>query len=97
MKPPLQQFLCPGRWLDRRIDIVMVGAGGTGSNVFDALVQLHHGLLAVGHPAGLKVTLYDDDVVDLPNIGRQRFVHADLGHNKAVTLINRYNLAYGLD
>lgn len=93
----LTELVCPQNWLDRTINIVLVGAGGTGSNVFDTLVQLHHGLLGVGHEHGLHVTLFDDDVVDTPNIGRQRFVHADIGHNKAKILINRYNLAFGLD
>ena len=90
-------FQCPENWLDHKIDIILVGAGGSGSNALDALSQLHHGLLAVGHPHGLNVTVFDDDVVDVPNIGRQRFTMADVGNNKAITLINRYNLAYGLN
>jgi len=53
--------------------------------------------MAVGHPFGLRVTVYDNDVVDTPNVGRQRFTTCDVGNNKATTLINRYNLAYGLN
>lgn len=90
-------FQCPENWLDSKIDIVLIGAGGSGSNALDALSQLHHGLLAVGHPHGLNVSVFDDDVVDIPNIGRQRFTMADVGNNKAITLVNRYNLAYGLN
>jgi len=90
-------FKCPSNWLDRTINVTLVGAGGNGSNAYDALVQLHHGLLAVGHPKGLSVTLYDMDRVDMPNVGRQRFTYCDIGNNKATTIVNRYNLAYGLD
>ncbi len=89
-------FQCPHHWLDQKIDIIVVGAGGTGSNLIDALSQLHHGLIAVGHH-GINVQVFDDDTVDIPNIGRQRFTMADVGNNKAITLVNRYNLAYGLN
>jgi len=88
---------CPAEWLESKINIVMVGAGGTGSNVLDALMSLHLGLLGVGHPHGIKVTLIDNDIVELPNIGRQRFTHCDIGNNKAQTLINRYNIAFNLN
>jgi len=90
-------FKCPSHLLDRTINVTLVGAGGNGSNAYDALVQLHHGLLAVGHPKGLSVTVYDMDRVDMPNVGRQRFTYCDIGNNKATTLVNRYNIAYGLD
>jgi len=90
-------FKCPENWLSKTINITLVGAGGSGSNCLDALCQLHHGLLAVGHEHGLSVTLYDSDTVDTPNVGRQRFTYCDIGNNKATTLINRYNLAYGLN
>jgi len=90
-------FRCPESWLEKSINVTLVGVGGSGSNVFDALCQLHHGLLGVGHPYGLSVTVFDDDSVDLPNIGRQRFAPSDVGQNKAITLVNRYNLAYGLN
>ncbi len=92
-----QIFQCPAQWLDQYIDVLLIGCGATGSNIYDGLVQLHHGLLAVGHNYGLRVTAYDGDSVESPNIGRQRFTSADLGQNKAVTLVNRYNLAYGLN
>jgi len=88
---------CPANWLTQPIHITMVGGGGSGSNALDALCQLHHGLIAVGHPFGLKVTLYDSDTVSESNVGRQRFTHCDIGNNKSTTLINRYNLAYGLE
>lgn len=54
-------------------------------------------LLALGHPAGLHITLMDGDDVAEPNLGRQRFFASDLTHNKATVLIHRLNLAFGLD
>ncbi|MGI4790091.1 MAG: ThiF family adenylyltransferase, partial [Janthinobacterium lividum] len=44
---------------------------------------------------GLKVTVYDPDVVTEFNIGRQLFYPADLGMNKALCLVSRVNMAYG--
>ena len=90
-------FQCPLRLLNRRIRVLLVGVGGTGSNIYDALVNLHHGLVAVGHEYGLDVVCMDDDTVSLANIGRQRFVYSDIGQYKSTTLVNRYNLAYGLN
>jgi len=91
------EFLCPDSWLDRQIDVTLVGAGGTGGEVFDGLVRLHLALIGLGHPGGLNVTVYDPDSVSHANIGRQRFAFVDCGQNKALTLVQRYNLAFGLD
>lgn len=76
--------------------IRVIGAGGTGGEVVDHLCRLDATLRALGHP-GLSVTLYDGDDVSESNIGRQRFSPAEVGHNKAVCLIHRINLFYGLD
>lgn len=77
------------------IKVVMVGAGGTGSALLPRLMQLHHALLALGHPGGLHVTVYDDDTVSESNIGRQGFFPSDVGQNKAMLLVNRLNMAWG--
>lgn len=90
-------FNCPESLLTQPITVTLVGVGGTGSNIFDGLVQLHHALLAVGHPHGLDVTVYDPDIVSGSNIGRQRFTHSDINQPKARILVNRYNFAFGLD
>ena len=44
---------------------------------------------------GLRVTVYDPDVVTPFNVGRQLFYEADLGMNKALCLVIRVNMAYG--
>lgn len=81
--------------LRQKVHIVMVGAGGTGSALLPRLMQLHYAMLALGHPGGLHVTLYDNDTVSPSNIGRQGFFPADVGQYKASVLINRLNMAWG--
>lgn len=90
-------FHAPSSLLTNPIDVIVVGCGGTGCEVVDALARMHISLLALGHPGGLKVTLVDGDSVDAVNIGRQRFAPSDIGKNKAMVLAARYNVAYGLE
>lgn len=73
---------------------MVVGAGGTGSVLIPRLMQLHHAMIALGHPGGLHVTVYDPDTVSESNIGRQGFFPCDVGQNKAMLLINRLNMAW---
>jgi PRTRC genetic system ThiF family protein len=72
------------------ISINLIGAGGTGSKVLTALIEMNESLLALGH-AGLQVRVWDDDEVSQANIGRQRFAESEIGMKKAVALINRAN------
>jgi PRTRC genetic system ThiF family protein len=72
------------------ISVHLIGAGGTGSKVLTALIEMNHSLIALGH-AGLSVRLWDDDRVTEANIGRQRFADCEIGLYKSVTLINRAN------
>lgn len=92
----MEHFIIPDL-LQRKVRIVVIGSGGTGSHVINGLVQLHTALLALGHPGGLHVTAFDDDTVSESNVGRQAFVWSDIGANKASVLINRLNQAFGLD
>lgn len=84
------------RLLNRRVEITVVGAGGTGSQVVAGLAQLHYALVSLGHQHGLHVTLIDDDTVSEANIGRQMFYPSDVGQSKASVLVNRVNLTMGL-
>ncbi len=82
--------------ISRPVNIVLVGAGGTGSRILEGLVCLHRALKAKGHPYGLTVTVVDPDTVSDANVGRQAFYPCDVGHSKAHTLVNRANMAlYG--
>ena len=72
------------------ITVNLIGAGGTGSKVLTALMEMNHSLTALGH-AGLWVHLWDDDIVTNANLGRQRFAPSEVGLYKSVALINRAN------
>lgn len=78
----------------QRVEIHLVGCGGTGSALATRLVQLNTALLSLGHP-GLKVIVYDPDIVSEANIGRQMFYPADVGHPKVSVLITRINQCTG--
>ncbi|MBT2621938.1 PRTRC system ThiF family protein [Chryseobacterium sp. ISL-6] len=72
------------------IEINLIGAGGTGSKVLTALLEMNHSLIELGH-AGLSVRLWDDDRITEANLGRQRFAQSEEGLYKSVALINRAN------
>lgn len=77
------------------VKVAVVGAGGTGSALLPRLMQLHFAMKELGHPHGLQVTLYDDDIVSKANIGRQCFFPQDVGQSKATLIINRLNQCWG--
>ena len=68
----------------------LIGAGGTGSKILTALMEMNHSLTELGH-AGLQIRLWDDDVITQANLGRQRFAECEIGLYKSVALINRAN------
>ena len=72
------------------VTVNVIGAGGTGSKVLTALMEMNHSLVELGH-AGLSVRLWDDDVIAEANLGRQRFAACEVGLYKSVALINRAN------
>lgn len=87
----------PSELLNKRVRVMVIGAGGTGSHVVCDLAVLHQSMLDLGHPYGLEVTVVDFDAVSQANVGRARFYESDCGQNKAQVLTNRINLCYGLD
>ncbi len=72
------------------VAVNVIGAGGTGSKVITALMEMNHSLMELGH-AGLFVRLWDDDVISSANLGRQRFAECETGLYKSVAIINRVN------
>lgn len=76
------------------IELNLIGAGGTGSQVLTALARMNHALTELNH-AGLSVTLWDDDFITEANLGRQLFAESELGLHKSVALINRVNRFFG--
>jgi PRTRC genetic system ThiF family protein len=83
--------------LNGKVQVAVIGAGGTGSQLMNNLVRLHLALIALGHPGGLQVTLWDDDIVSAANVGRQSFYPGDIGSPKASTIVNRINMAFQLN
>lgn len=76
------------------IEVNLIGAGGTGSKVLTALMEISHSLNELGH-AGLNVRLWDDDIITEANLGRQRFALSEVDLYKSVALINRVNRFMG--
>ena len=74
----------------------MVGCGGNGSAVAAGLPYLHQAMLVAGHPGGLRVTLMDGDIISPANCVRQPFSSAEIGLAKAVVMVSRLNLFWGL-
>ncbi len=94
--PRRTEYKSPQSWRSSAIKVVVIGAGGNGSEVVDTLATFHHALISLGHPAGLEVTVIDDALVRESNLVRQRFWPCDLGQYKSVALVNRYNMMLGL-
>lgn len=92
----MNHLTLPEAWLDRRINILIAGAGGTGSQVIDQIASLDATLRALGHP-GFNVTLADPDTVSRWNLGRQRFTAADVSLHKSLVLVHRINNFYGVN
>jgi PRTRC genetic system ThiF family protein len=82
--------------LERQVRVLVVGCGGTGSAVVAGLPYLHQSLVARGHPGGLHVTVMDGDTISPTNCIRQPFSRSEIGLNKAIVLVNRLNLFWGL-
>ena len=74
----------------KKLQVVVVGAGGTGSALLGKLLQLHNTFEALSI-SGLDVVVYDDDLVTESNLGRMPFYKFDLGRPKAECLVERIN------
>jgi PRTRC genetic system ThiF family protein len=85
----------PSHMLSRPWQVIVVGAGGTGSAVLPSLARLHHAMVELGHPGGIDCTVFDDDTVSPTNVGRQGFYPNDVGEYKASLIVNRLNALMG--
>src|SRR6266704_2077659 len=92
----MHEHKLPGQLLSKRVDVLLVGCGGTGSTIATGLVYLHQAMLAFGHPKGLHVTLVDGDRISPANCVRQPFSESEIGLYKADVLASRINLFWGL-
>src|SRR3990172_4651617 len=80
---------------DGPVSVVLVGCGGTGSQILTGLARLHYALYKLRHP-GLHVSVFDGDNVSEANIARQNFSPLDVGRNKAVVSVTKINQFMGL-
>ena len=78
--------------LDIPVQILMLGAGGTGGHIAPHLYRLLH---ALDRP--VRVIIADGDLVEEKNLVRQNFIASDLGRNKAQVLAERYASAFGME
>ena len=86
----------PAELLRREVRVLVVGCGGNGTAVASGLPYLHQAMLVAGHPGGLQVTLMDGDIISPANCVRQPFSSAEIGLAKAVVMVSRLNLFWGL-
>jgi PRTRC genetic system ThiF family protein len=77
----------------QRTEIIMVGAGGTGSWLAPHLARL---VKVLGATREISLTFVDPDHIEEANLDRQNFCRAELGRNKAQALAYRYSAALGL-
>ncbi len=87
-----QYFLSP----EHPITVKVIGCGGSGSQMLQALARINVSLVALGHP-GIVVQAWDPDKVSEANLGRQLFSKADLDQYKAKILVERINRFYGFN
>ena len=76
-------------------EIVLVGCGGTGSQLARAVARLVYSMKSAGQSTP-KVSFIDPDVIEPANVGRQLFIHAEVGLHKAEALARRFNYSLGL-
>jgi PRTRC genetic system ThiF family protein len=77
-----------------RVNLTLVGCGGTGSHLASGLGTLARTLIDRGTLCDL--TFIDPDIVEEKNVGRQLFTANQIGQAKADILAERVGLAYGL-
>lgn len=90
-------FFLPESLTNKKLNIAVVGMGGTGGEIISLLTRLDFGLKAMSgdDSHGIMVTAFDDDKVEIQNIGRQSFSQSDIGHYKSISLVHRINMFFG--
>ena len=77
---------------NRPVQIVVIGAGGTGGYVIPHLYRI-----AYNSQRPIRIILANGDTIEMKNIKRQNFIQSDVGDNKARILAERYASAFGIE
>jgi PRTRC genetic system ThiF family protein len=91
----IEHTIPPGFLENRCVQVLVVGAGGTGSAIVMGLPYLDQAMRAWGRSGGLDVWMMDADTVTETNCVRQPFSLSDIGLKKTTVLVNRINLFWG--
>src|SRR5260370_31704369 len=86
----------PDALLQKKVQVTVVGCGGTGSAMASGLPYRHQAMVALEHSHGLEVRLVDGDRIARINCVRQPFSESEIGWHKAPVLATRINLFGGL-
>ena len=90
------KFKLSPRMLNRHINVIVAGCGGTGSYLLPMLAQMNYLLRTIsGDMCGLQVAAYDPNVVRTTNVGRANFWPVDVNRSKSEVLIERLNMGFG--
>lgn len=76
--------------------VTVVGLGGTGAQVARHVARIVYDMRRSRLHAP-QIVFIDPDTVEAKNVGRQLFTEAEIGQNKAVRLMRRFNCALGLE
>ncbi len=79
----------------KRVNIVVIGAGGTGGYVIQYLCRLLYAFSASGD-VRVSLVVMDGDTVEDANLLRQHFLNRDVGRPKASVLAERFGAIYEL-
>src|SRR6266516_922585 len=83
--------------LRRAVLVLVIGCGGSGATIATGLPYLHQAMLVASHSGGLHVTVMDGDIISATNCIRQPFCSAEIGLAKAVVMVSRLNVFWGLN
>jgi PRTRC genetic system ThiF family protein len=88
-------YKLPLNFFGKRLSVALIGAGGSGSAIFNELIRLDTTLNALDTQSGLDVTVFDGSNVSHANITRQTFFVSQIGSNKADALVWSSNNLHG--
>lgn len=85
-------FYIPNKLINQPIKILLIGAGGSGSQIATELFQMDSLLRQISNQSVyIDLTIVDGDTVSLFNVGRQGFYFGDVNSYKSEVLVSRFN------